>query len=245
MTLTDLHTSIQTTLHQEIEKIQPYAESATTKHARQRLTQLADNIPAFLTMLAEPWLSEPISSDIQTTLEDCAKVHLCLRVIDDAIDENLPIHRQNLLYVQPLYWRTFYSLGARYPDLNQHSQSLIIETVAAVAEDDKHANPNCWGAKNHHLLLAPLLLSGHNEAYQHAKESLSMMMAFAQAQDEWTQGEINNPNTVNALLALLTTGLSPQNINCLHYYGWHKAAQRLVNDGRYLINTLQNFSFKT
>ena len=245
MTLTELQKSIQTTLHQEVEKIQPCATNATAKHARQRLTQLADNIPAFLTMLAEPWLNEPISKDIQTTLEDCAKVHLCSRIIDDAIDENLPIHRQNLLWAQPLYWRTVYGLGARYPDLNQLSQSLIIETVAAVAEDDKHANPNCWGAKNHHLLLAPLLLSGHNEAYQHAKESLSMMMAFAQAQDEWTQGEINNPNTVNALLALLTTGLSPQNINCLHYYGWHKAAQRLVKDGRYLINTLQNFSFKT
>ena len=91
----------------------------------------------------------------------------------DAIDENLPIHRQNLLHVQPLYWHTFYSLGARYPDLNQHSQSLIIETVAAVAEDDKHANPNCWGAKNHHLLLAPLLLSGHNEAWPLPKPKMN------------------------------------------------------------------------
>jgi hypothetical protein len=243
MTLTDLQNSIQIMLHQEIEKIQPYAESATTKHARQRLTQLADNIPAFLTMLAEPWLSEPISSDIQTTLEDCAKVHLCLRVIDDAIDENLPIHRQNLLYVQPLYWRTFYSLGARYPDFNQLSQSLIIETVVAVAEDDKQANPKYWGAKNHHLLLAPLLLSGHNEAYQHAKEALSMMMAFAQAEDEWAQGEINHPNIANALLALVTTGLSEKNIQCLHHYGWHRAAQRLVNDGRHLVSILQQTSF--
>lgn len=236
MELTEVLNNIQAVLYQEINQIQPQAINDEQNQAQYRLQQLAKSFPSFLSMLSEPWLIEPISQDTQQILIDCACIHLCARVVDDAIDENLAIHRQNLLFVQPLYWQTLLQIGLRYAPHYQACMALIKETVVAVAADDKQASPQQWGAKNHHLLLAPLLLSNHSEAYVCAKNSLSLMMAIAQARDEWSQGVLKGAAINNQFLTLLHEALSPHHLSCLTDFGWHSAAQRIVSDARFLMN---------
>ncbi len=242
MELTEVLDKIEAVLCQQINQIQPLAIDDEQQQAQQRLQQLAKNIPNFISILSEPWLVEPITPHTQQILLDCACIHLCARVVDDAIDENLAIHRQNLLFMQPLYWQTLLQMGARYSPHYQACITLIKETVIAVAEDDKQANPQQLGAKNHHLLLVPLLLSNNSDAYVLAKDSLSLMMAMAQAKDEWVQGEFKNADINEQFFGLLHKALSPHHISCLKKLGWHYAAQRIVDDARFLIHQFKKNS---
>ena len=140
---------------------------------------MAEHAPAFIALLAEPWLHAGISDRERMLLIDCARIHLYARVLDDAIDEAAPIHRRNLLRAQPLFWEAVQRIGSLVAaPVAEKAVLLIGETVAAVQSDDHQPNPDCWGAKNHHLLLIPLLLSGDGPAYQQCRSGLSTLIAF-------------------------------------------------------------------
>ena len=241
MNITQLQQAISEELLRQIGFIQPIVQ-AHEAEAYHRLIRLTQNSPSLFLILAEPWLVEPISETVLSVLLACANIHLCLRVIDDAIDENELIHQQNLLRVQPLYWQVLYQLGTNNPYLQTEVVQLIQETVAAVAKDDQQSSPWDWGAKNHHLLLVPLLLSQHSEAYQQVKPVLSLMIALTQACEECSQHKITQDN-LNAVLELIQNALKPSHIRQLHQGGWLTAANQMTHDANRLLGQLQHHFF--
>lgn len=227
--------ALQQTLHTEIRAIQPLTETATATQAIQRLQAVAEYSPAFLLLLAEPWLQQ---EETLATLLDCARIHLYARILDDALDENLQVHRLNLLRAQPLLWRSLSTLAARYPTLVEESVTLISETVAAVQADDIQRTPSHWGTKNHHLLLAPLLLSGNSTAYQECRSGLSSLIALVQAGDEWRQGVLKSDPIRNAFFTELPQRLDTCRLTPLIQNGWTSAASRIAWEGRQLLDVL-------
>ena len=157
--------ALQDRLRADIEQIHVSDGSSTARSAERRLQAVAEHSPAFIALLAEPWLGSDATPQTLRTLEHCARVHLYARILDDALDENLPIYRNNLLRAQALHWEAVQGLSACTPaPLAQQAVQLIAETVAAVQVDNQQRTPLQWGAKNHHLLLSPLLLSGNSLA---------------------------------------------------------------------------------
>lgn len=226
-------------LKEEIQHIQPFAEGAVAHRASRRLHAVAEYFPDFLALLAEPWLVEPISDRTQTILANCTRVHLYARILDDALDENLPVHRLNLLNAQPMLWRAIHGLAIHAPELGAESAALIAETVLAVQRDDSRCTSHYWGPKNHHLLLAPLLLSGNGEAYLSCRAGLSTLIAMVQAGDEWRQGVLAAEVIRDDFLDHLPDLLDTQQLADLRLHGWSSAAERIVWEGRKLVTALQ------
>ena len=226
---------IREMLHLEITRLGTNQDSAIARRATQRLRDVADHFPAYQLMLAEPWLAQNDSHAVADTLSHCARVHLYARILDDALDENLPVHRLNLLRAQPMYWRTISALGACYPQLHRESEALIAQTVQAVSQDDLNPEPVWWSAKNHHLLLAPLLLSGNSPEYQQARPGLSAVIALTQASDEWSQNVVASPAMARAVLEHFPLWLAEDSVQALQRHGWHGAAERLLKEGRSLL----------
>jgi hypothetical protein len=185
-------------------------------------------------ILAEP-LFGTVGEDVGTTFLACARVHLYARVLDDALDENLPLDRRNLLRIQPLFWHAVHVLGAQYPGQAQAAAALIQTTVEAVERDAAAPRPAEWGRKNFHLLLLPLLLSGDSTAYRKALPGLDAVIALAQAHEEAEQGRLGTPGVRAALAACLTQWLEPDHVDALQRHGWGSAASRLVSDGAALL----------
>ena len=232
-------TALQDQLRADIAQIHMDDGSSTARSAERRLQAVAEHSPAFIALLAEPWLGSDVAPETLVTLRYCARIHLYARLLDDALDENLPIHRHNLLRAQPLYWEAVQALGASTPKpVAQQAVQLITETVASVQIDDRQRTPLQWGAKNHHLLLAPLLLSGNDPAYQTCRAGLSTLIALVQAGDEWRQGEISVPSIHEDFLSFLTASLDPAILNALSLHGWHGAVERIVWNARQLLNVL-------
>ena len=230
--------NLSAVLQNDIASFAMSANTAGASRALRRLNAVACYFPPFLALLVEPW-QERTDPEFATTLLHCARVHLYARVLDDALDENLPIDRQHLLRMQPLFWRTVFALGACYPALQEPCAALIAETVQAVAQDGRQARPKDWGAKNHHLLLAPLLLSGNNDAFRAAQPGLSGLIAVAQACEEREQGELARRHMPGAVLACLPGWLDAQAVASLARHGWQSAARRLLRDGRGLLDSLE------
>lgn len=229
---------LRSALHADVAEFQLPAEGAGAGRAVRRLRDVAEHSPGFLALLVEPWLNTA-DADVAETMLHCARVHLYARVLDDALDENLPHDRQHLLGAQPLLWRATYALGCRYPDLLEASLALIADTVRAVSLDDRSPAPIHWGAKNHHLLLGPLLLSGADAVYQAVRPGLSNMIAVSQALNEVGQGAICQGKLASAILASLPDWLNEHSLQALHRHGWQAAAQRLLRDGRILMQKLE------
>lgn len=225
-------------LHDDIAEFEVRADGSGAARAGRRLRNVAEHSPAFLALLAEPWLEAPDTA-LADTLLHCARIHLYARVLDDALDENLPHDRQHLLRAQPLLWRSAFVLGSRYPAQLEASSSLIADTVRAVWLDDRSPAPAHWGTKNHHLLLAPLLLSGGDAAYLAAESGLSNLIAISQALEEVEQGAMFKENLVSSILVSLPEWLNADSVLALQRHGWHRAAQRLVRDGRILLEKIQ------
>lgn len=226
-------------LHSDIERIHKSDGSEAAAGAVQRLEAVAAHAPAFIVLLAEPWLRAGISDRERMLLIDCARIHLYARVLDDAIDEAAPVHRQNLLRVQPLFWQAVQRIGSLVPtDIADEAVALINETVSAVQSDDQQRNPDCWGAKNHHLLLIPLLLSGDGPAYQQCRPGLSTLIALVQAGDEWRQGEFDSARLQSRFLEFLTDSLEVRPLELLGLHGWQGAAERIVWNARQLLESL-------
>ncbi len=227
-------------LSADIQKIQPQAEGATARRALRRLQAVAEHFPAFLLLLAEPWIEEAISGHTQAVLVHCARIHLYARILDDALDENLPIYRHNLLRAQTLLWQSAQALCSGEAGLDAEALRLIGDTVNAVQSDDKQRSPAHWGAKNHHLLLAPLLLSGHSQAYQCCRPGLSTLIALVQAGDEWRQGEMLADEVRGEFLSRVPDMLEAESLASLRTHGWPGAAERIVWETRQLLNMLQS-----
>ena len=215
-----------------------FGSGSIARRTRERFTAVAESFPPMLLLLAEPWLqSEPTPSTLDL-LTGCARIHLYARILDDALDENLPLNRALLLRAQPLFWRAQGLLSAQFPLLVDACADLIAETTTAVEADDNSVSPALWGAKNHHLLLAPLLLSGANAAYQSATPGLSAFIAAAQAVEEWRQGVTGAARVQGHLLVLLGQWTSAPNLDALLLNGWQGAARRLISDSRWLVEKL-------
>lgn len=227
-------------LHEEIQHIQPLSDGTVARHAIKRLHAVAEYFPDFLALLVEPWLTEPVSDKTRSILADCARVHLYARILDDALDENLPVHRLNLLNAQPMLWRALHGLATYAPELGAESTALIAETVMAVQRDDFHCAPHYWGPKNHHLLLAPLLLSDNGDAYLFCRAGLSSLIALVQAGDEWRQGMLAAEVIRGSLLDHLPDLLDTRQLMALQLHGWSAAAERIVWEGGNLATTLRN-----
>lgn len=226
-------------LRETISRIHLPDSHSAARHAAKRLNEVAEHAPAFLAMLAEPWLEGAVSDRTQQLLADCARIHLYARILDDALDENLPVCRQNLLRAQPMFWQAVQRIGSIVSDaVAQEAEQLIQQTVSAVQDDDLWRDPNHWGPKNHHLLLVPLLLSGNSAAYQACRSGLSNLIALVQAGDEWKQGDLADGSLQEALLVFLTHCLDTDQLATLKREGWPTAAERIIWNADRLIGVL-------
>lgn len=233
--MTTLSLLLQATLSRDIAQLMPDVPvGASAVLAHRRLQALADNSPLLLAWLAEPWWGQ----DIEATLIHCARVHLYARILDDALDENLPIHRLLLLRAQPLFWSSIGHLAILHPQQWQHSTQLIAETVQSVERDDDQAHPLLWGMKNHHLLLIPLLVSNNNDLFESSRAALSDLILLMQAGDEWRQGVLKTKAVQHQVLGeverILSTGV-PQR---LLQGGWQSASLRVLWECEQLLAVL-------
>ncbi len=232
---------LEASLRRDIAQLGDMPDSATGRRAGRRMLDVAVHAPAFLCLLAEPLLGadgKAPGAAAWATLEDCARVHLYARVLDDALDENLPLDRRNLLRIQPRFWRAVYGLGARHPACADAAAALIDDTVAAVAIDDAAATACEWGRKNAHLLLAPLLLSGDSAAYRAVAPGLMALLALVQAGEEVAQGGLAVAGMRSQLAACLEHWLEPAALEAMRRHGWRQAAARLLHDGEALLHIL-------
>jgi hypothetical protein len=222
---------IQTILNNDIALLLPEREGASAILAFNRLKALADNSHFLMTWLAEPWWA----NDIENTLIHCARIHLYARILDDALDENLPIHRLTMLRVQKLFWSSVGELAKIYPHLWEESTKLISETIQAVEEDDKNVVPTSWGAKNHHLLLIPLFLSNNSQIWQENKKMLSDVIWLMQTGDELRQNVLKNKAIKIEIINEIKRILSEKIPTVLSQNGWHLMAERMLWESQNLL----------
>lgn len=226
-------------LREDIARIHLPDSHSAARHALQRLQAVAEHSPAFIVLLAEPWLDATPSERTQRLLHDCARVHLYARILDDALDEDLAVCRQNLLRAQPLFWEAVQRIGANVSAPTADTAAgLIRQTVAAVQQDDLRRDPRLWGSKNHHLLLVPLLLSDDSAAYRDCEDGLSNFIALVQAGDEWKQGALEHAQLCGQLLEFITYCLDTGSLTRLDRHGWHSVAERIVWNAEQLIGVL-------
>lgn len=232
-----LSQTLRTTLNQDIAQLMPETyEGASAVLALRRLQAVADSSPLLLIWLAEPWWSQ----NIEATLIHCARIHLYARILDDALDENLPIHRLLLLRAQTLFWSSVGELAVLHPQHWQHGTQLIYETILAVEQDDNLSLPTLWGAKNHHLLLIPLLLSNNSETWQRNKNGLSDVIWLMQTGDEWRQGGLKTQAIKHQVLSEVERIMTTQTPTFLLQSGWQSAAKRALWECQQLLFVLSN-----
>jgi hypothetical protein len=233
--------SLKLQLESDIQQLGIDSDSWVTQQAKKRLLEVAHNAPHIMAFLAEPWLHAPVDEKTWHILKHTARIHLYARILDDALDENLPIHRRNLLRAQTLFWESTQALADGFcTEIHQESRKLIAETILAAEADDAQKAPEHWGAKNHHLLLLPLLLSNNSIDYCECKPGLSMMIALLQAGDEWRQGDTLEPTLKSALIDWIGTQMDPSLVTRLYQCGWPLAARRMAWNARQLVNVLSN-----
>lgn len=226
-------------LYEDIGRIHLADNNSAARHAGARLAEVAEHSPAFIALLAEPWLGAGMTARSAQLLSDCARIHLYARILDDALDEDLTICRHNLLRAQPLFWTAVQNIGAAVSaPVAAEATRLIEETIAAVLVDDLRPDPGSWASKNHHLLLIPLLLSGDSPAYRACRPGLSSMIALDQAGDEWKQGVLESGTLSTSLLEIVTVSLDRERLADLQRHGWHRAAERIVWNAQQLIEVL-------
>ncbi len=230
---------LQQLLRADIQRIHQSDGSEISQKAARRLELVAEHSPAFICLLAEPWIGADITDRTRGLMRDCARIHLYARILDDAVDEEGSVYRHNLLRAQPLFWEAVQNIGAAVPaTVAGEAVRLIAETVSAVQIDDIERNPLYWGAKNHHLLLLPLLLSGNSPAYQACHRELSILIALVQAGDEWRQGEMNQTRLRSEFIKFLVDCLNTEKLAALSQSGWHASTERIVWNARQLFDVL-------
>lgn len=226
---------IRTTLNDDIASLLPEVEGASAILAHRRLKAVADNSHFLFTWLAQPWWND----EVETTLIHCARIHLYARILDDALDENLPIHRVTMLRAQTLFWSSVGELAKIYPQLWQESTQLISETIHAVEQDDKNVLPNSWGAKNHHLLLIPLFLSNNNRVWKQNKKVLSDVIWLMQTGDELRQDVLKTKAMKLEVVHEIERILSAKTPTILSEQGWHFMAERMLWESEQLLTSIR------
>ncbi len=223
-------------LQHEVNVIYPSPRSRISQRAGARLDALAEAAPPILCMLAEPWCEALAKQKrAKEILRCCALVHLYARILDDAVDENLPCHRQALIKAQPLYWRAVSRLGRLSSLPPDETERLIQETIDAVLADDSASMPEYWGRKNHHLLLIPLLLSDDVAVFEEAKGPLSDALCLLQAADELDQGDTT---VAGAILHMIQETGHKDLLSFLAERGWKRFAWHLHAIACNLLNRL-------
>ena len=205
--------------------------------ALKRLLALAESAPTILLMLAEPWIeAKGHDPNFKLLLQTVAKIHLYARILDDALDENLPCHREALLRYQPLFFEAVYWLGEMFPRKRQQATALISTTVLAVREDDRYSHPKYWGEKNHHLLLLPLLCTDNPDLSPQVFRSLSKALAILQARDEWDQATVSDREIILSFIS----GINQQQMaECLHQAGFNDLAWKALNEEQSLLDRIK------
>jgi len=234
--IVELRKYLTTSLQADVDFLMPKAPSGATQIlAQRRLQAVVDRSPLMLVWLSEPWHHQ---NKLDEFLLHCARVHLYARVLDDAIDENLPIHRLNLLRYQPQFWSSVGQLAQHYPARWAECTALISETVAAVEQDDQDMMPELWGKKNHHLLLIPLLLSETDALWIEYKSALSNFIWLMQTGEEWQQGELKKSKIIRDVLVKIERILSNEEPQKLFEYGWRSVSERMLWDCKNLLAVL-------
>ena len=245
--------------------------------AFQRLTDVKENFPYFILFLIEPFFDYMNSQQKQilknSFLEICkigTRIHLYARILDDALDENLAIHRFNLLNYQSIYFNNLLNIGKIFTTKNFSAEiqietsKLLDETIIAIQKDNIHFSPECLGKKNHHLLLIPLLLSAlfdnveNNDNFQKkyikSRGNLSLFIAMSQASDEFAQYQIEPQEDKNNFANFINSEFNSnknnnefennqQALTEFYNFGWKLATKRIVNNAKRFINFLTNIKY--
>lgn len=245
--------------------------------AFQRLTDVKENFPYFILFLIEPFFDYMNSQQKQilknSFLEICkigTRIHLYARILDDALDENLAIHRFNLLNYQSIYFNNLLNIGKIFTTKNFSAEiqietsKLLDETIIAIQQDNIHFSPECLGKKNHHLLLIPLWLSAlfdnveNNDNFQKkyikSRGNLSLFIAMSQASDEFAQYQIEPQEDKNNFANFINSEFNSnknnnefennqQALTEFYNFGWKLATKRIVNNAKRFINFLTNIKY--
>lgn len=199
--------------------------TATEELAYQRqIAAVKQGVPLIFD-LTEPFHNHPKAGE---TAELCACLHLYARILDDAVDEALPVHRLNLLKIQPLFWDTVTRISLLFPEKIQDMSGLIQETLASVIHEWQNGDMETWGAKNHHLLLAPLVLSPDPEFFENHKLFLSDFLFLLQAKEE--AGEFLERKVKYRLMEKAEKMLCPEWMEKLYHAGWKTIAQQIPHE---------------
>lgn len=188
-----------------------------------------------LMALTEPWRA---SSSRPQVLSLILRLHLYARILDDAVDEGLPAHREKALLAQPLLWEVATSLGQHWPKRCAEATILIKETVQAAQLTEENTAINLqqqWAHKNHHLLIAPLLLVSDTDEFLCAKPLLSRALFLFQAREE--QEQPHPPETSLLIIRSLDEWLAADDWRLLHEGGWTTLAKMLKNTALTLLQT--------
>ena len=202
----------------------------------ERARELCESSPPILCFLAEPWLERlKNDADLWKILENCAFLHLYARILDDVLDEDRQEDRTALLRFQPLFWKIAAELSSMAPQLGQAARSILDETVLAVEKESGNASYTLWGAKNGHLLLLPLFLSGDSQFLANAGPMLLESLGILQALDECRQGAAGpGARICHYIQASMERGLP----DSLCRGGWRMLAARICLQATGILNFL-------
>ncbi len=211
------------------------ADNASTRWARTRASQAVECGWQLLQELAEPWSDQELHGRVS---ELVLSLHLYARVLDDAIDECLPVNRRALLRAQPMLWQTAADITRLAPCRHELVLELVHQVVRAVERSDAEATVESWGGKNAHLLLAPALLAPSEEQFQLLRPALELSLSLVQAREEVAQGAAIRWMAVDASRCLLPSELEAREAE-LRGSGCHELAHRLREDAGLLMTLLE------
>lgn len=208
-------------------------QHAITSHMQQRLENAAREAVPLISQLVEPWHTCAKAAEVVFL---SAQLHVYARILDDALDEALPINRLILLRSQAWYWDCVYQLGQLYPHYRAETTALIQETIEAVEQEEKLAQKGAlqvsdlaiWAEKNHHLLIAPFLLSENSLCYQKNRPYLSFFILLLQAREELSQQSWPSQAYLTLFRLLQEYLKAPEWITALAQSGWPCIATRIL-----------------
>jgi len=210
-------------------------ESASEKLALNRInSSIKYGVPLLVDLIEPYWKHDKA---YQVT-ELCSYLHLYARVLDDAVDDALPVHRLNLLKIQPLFWNTVNQISLSFSEKSNGVSGLIQETIEAVIHEWQKCKIETWGTKNHHLLAAPLLLSSSISEFEQHKSYLSDFLFILQTKEEILQMRLENADHKMAMLNNIEKLTSDEWIHALNRGGWKTLADRIPLELEFIISHL-------
>lgn len=208
------------------------AKLLASGHELAGLEDLTRVSPALLASLAEPWF-ELDKKQLQILL--CvANMHIYARILDNAVDEPGSRNFEALLRAQAFLWQNVWRLATLAPERERETTALINQTTAAVIADDRAPAPQAWGAKNHHLLLAPCLLCRDSAQFAPMARPLSAGLALLQAKDEFLQNAAIKPAS---WISIAREALEA--VDTLENFGFHQFCATITRMGRAILDACE------